>query len=267
MDFTGYGRSTRPAPMENPCNLSPEQQKTLATAAAGCSADYPHQLTTIESDWNDLGAVVDYLRSIRHVERVSLIGWSLGGPRSGGYLAQHPEKVDKVVLVAPAYNRTSRGAAPKLPADGVPMNTQSRDEFYTLWQSQVGCKDQVDPGVRNVIWTNMMASDPVGATWGPGVRRAPSTTTWGWTSEVAAKVVTPTLMFAGEYDKQVAPDRVRDLYADLGAREKVFVDLNCSSHYPLWEKNRLLLFRASLEWLTRGSVNGTKEGTLRLGYE
>lgn len=34
----------------------------------------------------------------------------------------------------------------------------------------------------------------------------------------------------------------------------------------MWEKNRLRLFRASLEWLTGGSVNGMTEGTLRLGY-
>jgi hypothetical protein len=34
----------------------------------------------------------------------------------------------------------------------------------------------------------------------------------------------------------------------------------------MWERNHLLLFRASLDWLTQGSVNGTKEGILRLGY-
>jgi hypothetical protein len=34
----------------------------------------------------------------------------------------------------------------------------------------------------------------------------------------------------GEYDKRVPPDRVRDLYADLGAERKVLVDLACSSH-------------------------------------
>jgi len=29
---------------------------------------------------------------------------------------------------------------------------------------------------------------------------------------------------------------------------------------------RLLLFKASLEWLKDGKVNGTSEGELRLGY-
>jgi hypothetical protein len=44
------------------------------------------------------------------------------------------------------------------------------------------------------------------------------------------------------------------------------VDLACSSHNAMWERNHLLLFRASLDWLTQGSVNGAKQGTLRLGY-
>jgi fermentation-respiration switch protein FrsA (DUF1100 family) len=80
------------------------------------------------------------------------------------------------------------------------------------------------------------------------------------------KTQTPTLMISGQHDKQVPPERVRDLYADLAAPQKLFVDLACSSHNAMWEKNRLLMFRASLDWLTAGAVNGMKEGTLRLGY-
>jgi hypothetical protein len=34
----------------------------------------------------------------------------------------------------------------------------------------------------------------------------------------------------------------------------------------MWEKNHNLLFRASLEWLTLGTVNGSHDGVLRLGY-
>ena len=59
---------------------------------------------------------------------------------------------------------------------------------------------------------------------------------------------------------------MRDLYAELGATQKVFVDLACSSHNAMWEKNHNLLFRASLEWLTRGTVNGSPDGSVRLGY-
>jgi fermentation-respiration switch protein FrsA (DUF1100 family) len=112
----------------------------------------------------------------------------------------------------------------------------------------------------------MLESDPVGATWGPGVRRAPQTTTWGWTPALTGKTQIPALLFAGAHDKQVPPERVRDLYADLGAKDKVFVDLACSSHNAMWERNHLLMYRASLEWLTAGTVNGSKTGMLKLGY-
>jgi len=269
MDMTGYGRSTRPAPMNDPCNLSREQQAGFIPALipALCSPSYPHPLTTIASDWNDLGAVIDYLRSLRHVEKVSLVAWSLGGPRAAGYTARHPEQVSQLVLLAPAYNRAGAADPPaQLPADGTTMTTQSHDEFTANWARQTGCRDQVDPAASDSVWEQMIASDPVGATWGTGVRRAPQVTSWGWNAAVAAKSKTPTLMVTGEYDKQVPPDRVRDLYADLGAERKVFVDLACSSHNAMWEKNHLLLFQASLEWLTKSTVNGTQAGMLKLGY-
>ena len=270
MDTTGYGRSNRPSAMNDPCNLARDRQQAAFVPSlipALCPPSYPHALTTIASDWNDIGAVVDYLRALRHVDRVSLLAWSLGGPRAGGYAAQHPEKVQKLVLLAPAYNKTSPSAAPaKMPPDGVPMNTQSRDEFYANWDRQVGCPAQYDPAVGESVWSEMLASDPVGATWGSGVRRAPQTATWGWNAAMVGKTQVPTLMVSGQHDKQVPPDRVRELYADLAAPQKIFVDLACSSHNAMWEKNHLLLFKASLDWLTQGTVNGMKEGTLRLGY-
>ena len=80
------------------------------------------------------------------------------------------------------------------------------------------------------------------------------------------KMKMPMLMVSGAHDKQVPPDRVRDLYQDLGASQKVFIDLACSSHNAMWEKNHRLLFKASLEWLTEGKVEGKGEGMLRVGY-
>jgi pimeloyl-ACP methyl ester carboxylesterase len=269
MDATGYGRSTRPPMMNDPCNLAPDQQTAFVPTllSAPCGPSYPHQLTTIASDWDEVGAVVDYVRTLRHVDRVSLVAWSLGGPRSGGFASRHPDKVQKLVLLAPAFNRATASSAPaKVPADGAAMNKQSREDFTANWDRQVGCAGQYEPAVSETVWSKMLESDPVGATWGPGVRRAPGTTVWGWNAEVVAKLQVPTLMVTGAHDKQVPPDRVRELYADLGSGQKVFVDLACSSHNAMWEKNHTLLFRASLEWLTQGTVNGTKEGMLRLGY-
>ena len=60
--------------------------------------------------------------------------------------------------------------------------------------------------------------------------------------------------------------RVRDLYQDWGGEDKVFVDLACSSHNRMWEKNRQMLFQATVDWLREGKVNGMRRGTLRMGY-
>jgi pimeloyl-ACP methyl ester carboxylesterase len=269
MDTTGYGRSTRPAPMNDPCNLSREQQAGFAGSliAAPCSPSYAHQLTTIASDWNDIGAVVDHVRALRHADKLNLIAWSLGGPRAGGFAAQHPEKVRSLVLLAPAYNRAGRADAPeKIPADGAAFNKQSLEDFNTNWDRQVGCAEQYERGAHDAVWKAMLESDPVGATWGTGIRRAPATTVWGWSTSAVTKMKTPTLMVSGAHDKQVPPERVRDLYADLGSSDKVFVDLACSSHNAMWEKNHLLLFAASLEWLEKGAVKGAHQGEMKIGY-
>jgi pimeloyl-ACP methyl ester carboxylesterase len=264
MDTTGYGRSTRPAPMNDPCNLASDRQVPFAPAP--CAPTYAHPLTTIQSDWDDVGAAVDYVRALRHVDKVSLVAWSLGGPRAGGYAGQHPDKVSKLVLLAPAYNRNVQAAPPAQMGSGAAFNTQSRDDFNVNWDRQVGCSDQYERATSDAVWTEMLASDPVGATWGPGVRRAPQTAVWGWTSAMAGKTMIPTLMVSGVHDKQVPQQRVQELFADLGATQKVFIDLACSSHNAMWEKNHLLLFRASLEWLNSGTVNGTKSGPLKVGY-
>src|SRR6266403_1532293 len=85
MDTTGYGRSTRPTAMNDPCNLTREQQAAFVPSLLSepCAPNYPRHLTTIASDWNDIGAVVDYIRTLRHVDQVNLVAWSLGGPRAG----------------------------------------------------------------------------------------------------------------------------------------------------------------------------------------
>jgi pimeloyl-ACP methyl ester carboxylesterase len=265
VDMTGYGRSTRPAPMNDPCNLAKERQAGFV--ASPCAPPYPHTLTSMASDWNDIDAAVNYIRTLRHVDRVSLVAWSRGGPRAGGYAAQHPDKVRRLVVLAPAYDRNAQAnAAESTLADGVPLNTQSRQDFDANWDRQVGCTDQYERAASNAVWTEMLASDPIGATWGPGVRRAPEMT-GTWAPAMAKKLTVPFLMVSGAHDKQVAPDRVRELYADAGSTEKVFVDLACSSHNAMWERNHVLLFRASLEWLTQGTVNGTKSGMLKLGYD
>ena len=281
MDMTGYGRSTKPSPMDDPCNLTREQQMSSVARmlAAPCAPSYTGDVSTIRSDWDDINAVVDHIRALRHVDKVSLVAWSQGGARAGGFTVKHPEKVNRLVVLAPMsiVAAAPAGSAPgnaagivssTAAAAGAPFSTQSHAEFTANWNRQVGCPAQYDPVVSDAIWQDMQASDPVGATWGPGVRRASNARRGAgdWDATAAANLKVPTLLVSGVHDKQVDPASVRQLHAALGATDKVFIDLGCSSHNAMWEKNHLELFEASRQWLATGAVNGTKSGTLRLGY-
>ena len=268
MDMTGYGRSTRPTAMNDPCNLSRSQQEDLVPVLleAPCDPSYGFSITTIESDWNDLDAVVDYIRAMRQVERVHLVAWSLGGPRAGGYTARYPDKVSSLTLLSPAYSRNRQTERPAdVPAPGPAMTKQSHADLVALWNRQTPCEGQYDPEILDSVWKAMLESDPVGATWGTGVRRAPRVTTWGWNRSEVSQQQTPMLLVAPATDGQVSPERVVELFDDVGSSKKILLDLACSSHNAMWEMNRDLLFGASLEWLSGGTVEGVESGKISLG--
>lgn len=269
MDMTGYGQSTRPYPMNDACNFrkAAQPQFVPSAIAAPCEPSYPTAMTTMASDWNDIDAVVEHLRRLRGVDKVALVGWSQGGPRAGGYAARNPSKVSRLVVLAPSYLADMPDDAPNpLPKLDGSMSSQSHADFVKNWDRQVGCPDQYEAGASESVWSEMLASDRVGATWGPGVRRAPNVPSYGFNKAVVSKMTTPFLMVSGAHDKQVDPSRVRQLYADLGSKEKVFIDLACSSHNAMWERNHLMLFKATLDWLRDGQVNGASEGMMKMGY-
>ena len=71
LDTRGFGRSTRP-------------EGHMTTVQAG----------------EDLNAVVDYVRRLRGVDKVHLLGWSWGTQYGGLFVAAHPAKVDRFVSLA-----------------------------------------------------------------------------------------------------------------------------------------------------------------------
>jgi len=111
----------------------------------------------------------------------------------------------------------------------------------------------------------MLASDAVGAT---GAGRPPrARDDRHVAAAMAAKLTTPFLMISGR-PRQAggAGSRAR---AVRGRRlvQKVFRRSRVLVAQREWERNHLLLFRASAEWLTQGTVNGMKSGMLKLGYD
>ena len=269
--------------MDDACNASEDQQKLLLIPnplSAACQPSYAKKMT-IQSDWDEMDTVIDYLRKFRGVERVSLIGWSRGGPRIGGYAARHGEKVEKLVLYSPAaYDPTRTSAEPLrdldtgrlIPEPGVLMQVQTVAGFFGTWNGQLRCENQFTPGIRPVLASSLLESDPLGSTWGPavvlpdgrlgppvGLWRAPvQNTLWGWNKTDAGKITAPTLIIRGLHDTQAPEPPQRLLFADLKAAQKVFVRVACAGHQLMFENQHMILLQASAEWLRDGTFDRNK---------
>lgn len=264
VDLTGYGSSPKPM-LGDPCNAPALDQQLLTMLPPGgpCPPRYPFRLTTSQSEWDEIDTVIEYIRRLRHVDRVNLVGWSLGGLRAGGYAARHPDKVDKLLLYSPVYSRSELNEPPDaLPEPGVPLSI--RPATFANWDTQIRCTNQFVPAIRDAIAADVVRLDPlVGSIWGaPGYYRAPvQNTRWGWNATFSSRIQAPTLIIRGTLDTQVPEATSRDLFADLSIQEKVFVRVECASHFLLWEQQHRALFYASAEWLRRGTFGGFRSGS------
>jgi pimeloyl-ACP methyl ester carboxylesterase len=262
MTHTAYGASPHPT-MDDPCNVNPAQQHLLIphVLQAPCEPRYPFKLVSSQTEWDEVEAVVDYLLKLRGVEQVSLVGWSTGTPRAGGFAARHPDKVERLVLFAPAPFFAAETPPDPFPEPGFPMILQTRERLETeRWLADVHCEGQIDDDtVRDVMWQQLMEQDRVGAGWMPGgVMRAPNRMNYGWKSS-AERIAAPTLVLLGEFDNY---ERRLDAWKALKVEQKVFIKVACGSHYLQYERNRRVLHEASREWLQSGTINGRIEGTL-----
>jgi pimeloyl-ACP methyl ester carboxylesterase len=269
LDHSGYGSSPRPG-MDDPCNLSPADRARIDAAflPSPCPPSHRGPATTRESDWDELRTVVDFIRARHGVERIDLLGWSLGGPRAGGFAARHPERVDRLVLYSPAYSR--RGVDPGDPP-AHPLRLLDREAVTRgRWARSIACDDAVEAGVRDAIWSTMMRVDPLGAAWGAPegllrLRRGHAVVegSVAWDRAGAGRIEAPTLILTGEQDN---PARKHQLYDDLvGAEQRVIATLSCATHYALWERSgHRRLHAASVDWLARGRLGEATRGRFRL---
>ncbi len=271
MDMTGYGRSSRPM-MDDPCNLAANFQKLVVpkTLKEPCEPTYKFDLVNSDSETDDINAVVDYIRKLRGVEKINVIGWSGGGIRLGTYVSRHPEKIEKFVILASSnYSRKNPDDRPAdLPKAGAPTTIQTREvgiDKRWLGTVKAECTDAVEPGMPEYIWALNKDHDPLGATWGSGGLRAPTRTYWGWNATAAKKITVPTMIMVGEQDSLMNSNL--DLFEDLGTQQKVFLSIGCATHFVVWEKQRSVLYRASLEWLRSGRFSGSDDGTFMISEE
>jgi pimeloyl-ACP methyl ester carboxylesterase len=246
VDIRGYGGSTRPVTTSAP----PNRSSPIATLAEAV---------------DDVGAAVDFILRRRNVERIKLIGWSWGTAIMGRYAATHSDKVERLVLYAPLWQRR----AEPLSTRGVDVKTAYRlvnvAAVKSRWLAGVAHEKQEQLIPRGWFETWMaatLATDPWGSKQTPPVIRAPN----GVFAELQASgewvppydpaaIKVPTLLIKAEWDADTPSYMAQTLFPLLvNATQKQYVEIGEGTHSIMLERNRMQLFRTA-----QGFLDGSRD--------
>lgn len=241
VDLRGYGKSTRPPEMDKP------------------AADNEPIVRT-ETAVKDVGAAVDFILKRRGVSKINLLGWSWGTTIMGSYTVQNNDKVNRLVLYAPQWIRTT----PSLVNPGDKLGayrTVSRDAAKSRWLTGVAedkKADLIPPGWFEAWADATFATDPVGAKQTPPVLRAPNGVVqdgrefWGAGKALydPAGIRVPTFLAHAEWDADLPSYMLHAYFAKLtNAPYKRYVEIGEGTHTVIMEKNRIQLFQAVQQFL------------------
>jgi pimeloyl-ACP methyl ester carboxylesterase len=247
LDLRGYGKSVRPKEMS-------EDPKSNPPIVRG------------ETAVKDIGAVVDFIRARRNVPRVNLMGWSWGTSLMATYTTQNPSKVQRLVLYAPGWIRTTPSLVQSGPGPLPAYRTVKRDQALARWLTGVPEDKKADliPAGWFDAWADAtFATDPEGAKANPPYIRAPNGVLQDsadyWSAGKAyydpAKVTVPTLLVHAEWDRDTPPYMAQTLFPLLvNAPGKRYVALPEGTHTIIMEKNRRMLFEAVQAFLNESGL-------------
>ena len=236
LDLRGYGKSTRPPEMDD----KPE-----------ANAPVVRGVTAVK----DISAVVDFILKRRGIPRLNLLGWSWGTTLMATYTTENPGKVERLVLYAPAWIRTT----PSLSRPAGPLGAYravAREQAKSRWLTGVpeDKKAALIPAGWFESWADAtFATDPVGAKMTPPALRAPNGVqqdgdeffSAGKPYYDPAKITVPTLLVHAEWDRDTPAYMAQTLFPLLvNAPGKRYVQLPEGTHTIMMEKNRLMLFEA-----------------------
>jgi pimeloyl-ACP methyl ester carboxylesterase len=242
LDLRGYGKSTRPKEMGEDATKNPP-------------------LVRNDTAVKDIGTVVDFVLARRNIARVNLIGWSWGTALMAGYTAQNNAKVERLVLYAPVWIRTTASLVQSGPGPTPAYRSVSRDAAMGRWLTGVpeDKKANLIPAGWFDAWADATwATDPEGARQNPPVLRAPNGVVqdgldfWsaGKSTYDPAKITVPTLLIHAEWDRDTPPYMAQTLFPLLvNSPAKRYVALAEGTHTIIMEKNRMKLFEAVQSFL------------------
>jgi pimeloyl-ACP methyl ester carboxylesterase len=241
VDVRGYGRSTRPAEMDQPAESNPPLVRTDVAI-------------------RDVGSAIDFILQRRGIAKVNLMGWSWGTVIMAAYAAEHADKVGRLVLYGPQWLESSPATAstPLGAYVAAPM-ALSRDRI------QAGAPDDRKHNLMPAGWfeawsTAALATDPVGSRQNPPVLRSPAGVFqdrqefWrqGKSYYDPGKVTEPTLIVLGEWDRATPIEGAQELFRRLrNGPGKRLVEIGEGTHLLMLEKNRMQLFEEVQHFLDK----------------
>lgn len=249
LDIRGFGRSTRPPEMKE----SPDQNLPLVRA---------------DQVMRDIDVAVDYIRSKRKVDKVNIIGYSIGASWSALYATLHPEKVNKLVMYGAIYGKNSTFVS----TFGDPTNPDRpyyemgayrylpRKTLLEQWDGWIKPELQDEWRDKEVIdaWiSTLFSSDPTAKQRSPESIQVPNGPYIDWHEIHAgrslfdpARIKAPTMIVRGSTEELMTNEAADELLQRLtSAPSKRRLDIGDSTHHAMLEKNRLLLYRGVQNFL------------------
>lgn len=250
LDIRGFGRSSRPAEMGRPATESAPVVRAIDAV-------------------RDVDAAVNYIRRVCVTDRVSVVGWSWGAVVAGMYAAEHPNRVDRLVLYGAMHgfdlpwmakqfedpNNPGR-INPKLPAYQV-VGLPALKGHWDLMIGKMtgpGKADARSQAAFDAVSQAFLASDPAPPKEGQ-IRRPMGPLVdlyYIWTSRPlydASKIQAPTLLIRGDKDEFADPTFIDRLTGAADRREVIVGD---ATHWLIYERNRGQLLRAVQSFLDEG---------------
>ncbi len=235
MDLPGYGKSSRPAQMDQPAAANPPFETTADAV-------------------RHYGAVVDYVLRRRGLQKLDVMGWSWGTTIAAGFAAEQPGKVERLVLYAPVWliqgDAVALGGSGKLGA----YRTVTAEQARQRWLNGVPedkKRDLIPPGWFDAWQKATWATDPASGKSDPPVLRAPNGVVqdlrayWqaGKPTYDPGKIAAPTLLVQGEWDHDTPPYMSQALFRLLvNTPWKRYTEIGEGTHTIIMERNRRQLF-------------------------
>jgi pimeloyl-ACP methyl ester carboxylesterase len=233
VDVRGYGKSSRPAEMDQPATANKPIVNTDTAA-------------------RDYGAAVDFIRARRGVDKINVLGWSWGTAITALYTSRNNAKVNRLVLYAPVWLRQTKSLTDTGAALGA-YRTVTIDAAKKRKETGLRPGKNPMPDAWFDAWAQAtFASDPVGSKANPRYVRAPNGVVqdgrdyWsaGKPMYDPADIRVPTLLILAEWDADTPLYMAQTLFPQLvNAAPKRLVVIGEGTHSVINEKNRMQLFR------------------------